>query len=135
MGVRIRLVLRLRVWPTGGPSRSQLEPPGGAGVGREATPLEQLIRGVSRLKAQVVSPLDRLRRGETALWLRGISGALCRDEPERRLWERGQAWVGGRAAPDVAQDRGGSNPRLAQKLESRQRDGRVEIVRDRLGGC
>lgn len=57
VGFRIRLVLRLRVWPTGGPSRSQLEPPGGAGVGREAAPLEHLIRGVSCREAQVVNPL------------------------------------------------------------------------------
>ena len=66
MGVRIRFVLRLRVWPTGGPSRSQLKPPGRAGVGREAAPLEHLIRGVSCREAQVVNPLLVVAHAESS---------------------------------------------------------------------
>ena len=38
--------------------------PGGAGVGREAAPLEQLIRGVSCCKAQVVGLLLRVANEE-----------------------------------------------------------------------
>ena len=41
-----------------------LQVPGGAGVGREAAPLEQLIRSVSCCKAQVVGLLLRVANAE-----------------------------------------------------------------------